>query len=146
MIRRPPRSTLFPYTTLFRSLPGGELGPAGGHFHRRVLRAYPLDGSRRDIADDDPGTGVHEVPDQVTADLADALDGDAPAFQAGGPPYMLRGGAHALEDAEGGQYGGIPGAAVRDRPAGDMRALARDDVHVLAVGADIAGCDVTPVQ
>src|SRR2546430_12299729 len=36
MIRRPPRSTLFPYTTLFRSLPvgvglfdgGDELGPA----------------------------------------------------------------------------------------------------------------------
>src|SRR2546426_6587311 len=26
MIRRPPRSTLFPYTTLFRSLPGEELG------------------------------------------------------------------------------------------------------------------------
>src|SRR3712207_7337707 len=24
MIRRPPRSTLFPYTTLFRSLPGGD--------------------------------------------------------------------------------------------------------------------------
>src|SRR5690554_7587882 len=27
MIRRPPRSTLFPYTTLFRSLPGSSLGP-----------------------------------------------------------------------------------------------------------------------
>src|SRR2546430_5312652 len=29
MIRRPPRSTLFPYTTLFRSLVGiaGEMGP-----------------------------------------------------------------------------------------------------------------------
>src|SRR5256885_11846925 len=26
MIRRPPRSTLFPYTTLFRSLPGLALG------------------------------------------------------------------------------------------------------------------------
>src|SRR5256885_7356703 len=26
MIRRPPRSTLFPYTTLFRSYPGGVLG------------------------------------------------------------------------------------------------------------------------
>src|SRR2546422_4357421 len=26
MIRRPPRSTLFPYTTLFRSLPVGILG------------------------------------------------------------------------------------------------------------------------
>src|SRR5437762_9144556 len=26
MLRRPPRSTLFPYTTLFRSLHAGELG------------------------------------------------------------------------------------------------------------------------
>src|SRR5690348_17518825 len=26
MIRRPPRSTLFPYTTLFRSLPGAVVG------------------------------------------------------------------------------------------------------------------------
>src|SRR2546425_5427611 len=34
MIRRPPRSTLFPYTTLFRSLArgrdGGRIHPAGG--------------------------------------------------------------------------------------------------------------------
>src|SRR5947209_12541802 len=28
MIRRPPRSTLFPYTTLFRSVGGGEQVPA----------------------------------------------------------------------------------------------------------------------
>src|SRR6267142_2958678 len=28
MIRRPPRSTLFPYTTLFRSRPGGQLAAA----------------------------------------------------------------------------------------------------------------------
>src|SRR2546426_3687692 len=28
MIRRPPRSTLFPYTTLFRSLTTPDLGPA----------------------------------------------------------------------------------------------------------------------
>src|SRR2546427_8370277 len=28
MIRRPPRSTLFPYTTLFRSLRGGAVGVA----------------------------------------------------------------------------------------------------------------------
>src|SRR2546430_4375356 len=28
MIRRPPRSTLFPYTTLFRSLPTGREPPA----------------------------------------------------------------------------------------------------------------------
>src|SRR5262245_63576773 len=34
MIRRPPRSTLFPYTTLFRSdvaFIGGSLRPFGGH-------------------------------------------------------------------------------------------------------------------
>src|SRR2546422_7885365 len=28
MIRRPPRSTLFPYTTLFRSYKGGGVGPS----------------------------------------------------------------------------------------------------------------------
>src|SRR2546426_7785741 len=33
MIRRPPRSTLFPYTTLFRS----HGGDAGGHVHPRYL-------------------------------------------------------------------------------------------------------------
>src|SRR2546430_7683633 len=42
MIRRPPRSTLFPYTTLFRShgiLPSGQedaLGPAADLARRRV--------------------------------------------------------------------------------------------------------------
>src|SRR3712207_7425488 len=30
MIRRPPRSTLFPYTTLFRSHRGARRGPTGG--------------------------------------------------------------------------------------------------------------------
>src|SRR3712207_7488050 len=40
MIRRPPRSTLFPYTTLFRSR-----GPAG-HPLRRLLRRRHLVGPR----------------------------------------------------------------------------------------------------
>src|ERR1039458_5861314 len=31
MIRRPPRSTLFPYTTLFRSAPGHPRGRSGPH-------------------------------------------------------------------------------------------------------------------
>src|SRR2546425_7205832 len=49
MIRRPPRSTLFPYTTLFRS-PGGRLPagldgvPCGG---RPVRRGRVLHGYRR---------------------------------------------------------------------------------------------------
>src|SRR2546430_12363328 len=42
MIRRPPRSTLFPYTTLFRSLLGGK-PPLVEHNHA-ALR--PLDGLR----------------------------------------------------------------------------------------------------
>src|SRR2546422_7784307 len=35
MIRRPPRSTLFPYTTLFRSESVGELAPVEQHPRRR---------------------------------------------------------------------------------------------------------------
>src|SRR5258705_9978641 len=34
MIRRPPRSTLFPYTTLFRSEEGGGRGGRVDHAHR----------------------------------------------------------------------------------------------------------------
>src|SRR5260221_2148288 len=37
MIRRPPRSTLFPYTTLFRSLLR-ELRPGGGVLRRGLVR------------------------------------------------------------------------------------------------------------
>ena len=39
MIRRPPRSTLFPYTTLFRSAPGTA---PGGSWPRKVLTAVTL--------------------------------------------------------------------------------------------------------
>src|SRR3712207_9099040 len=50
MIRRPPRSTLFPYTTLFRSEVGGGVDDALGHgpregFERREvheLAQYPI--------------------------------------------------------------------------------------------------------
>src|SRR3712207_8863565 len=59
MIRRPPRSTLFPYTTLFRSHGGGDrldlgVGEVGVHGDRQVPReqvrghrallAKPVDG------------------------------------------------------------------------------------------------------
>src|SRR2546427_6314707 len=38
MIRRPPRSTLFPYTTLFRSRRRGHLGPGAGRPRARLHR------------------------------------------------------------------------------------------------------------
>src|SRR2546422_3200238 len=57
MIRRPPRSTLFPYTTLFRSPAAPRAGPpagtstaigAGGHARRRrVLRRAARSGHPR---------------------------------------------------------------------------------------------------
>src|SRR3712207_9164814 len=55
MIRRPPRSTLFPYTTLFRSGcgPGGHPGPGQqgpGPGHHRRHRAVGAPGQRRDVS------------------------------------------------------------------------------------------------
>src|SRR5438445_9198810 len=38
MVRRPPRSTLFPYTTLFRSCPGARIGNARGF--RTYMRVH----------------------------------------------------------------------------------------------------------
>src|SRR2546429_4921369 len=48
MIRRPPRSTLFPYTTLFRSVPGLLLQPrgAGGPVCRAAARVAAEDRPR----------------------------------------------------------------------------------------------------
>src|SRR3712207_8484208 len=44
MIRRPPRSTLFPYTTLFRSsVDGGQLDPRAG---AQLLEMMQRDGRR----------------------------------------------------------------------------------------------------
>src|SRR5256885_11316366 len=45
MIRRPPRSTLFPYTTLFRS-PSDHDGP----FHRAHTRCVPAEQARHAAA------------------------------------------------------------------------------------------------
>src|SRR5256885_4443688 len=51
MIRRPPRSTLFPYTTLFRSARAHGPGAARGVLRalsRRAVRARPDPGHRAD--------------------------------------------------------------------------------------------------
>src|SRR5258707_5739341 len=51
MIRRPPRSTLFPYTTLFRSA-GGQR-PAGGQGHSSHDPPAPQGGAAGDREDRD---------------------------------------------------------------------------------------------
>src|SRR5258708_27148435 len=53
MIRRPPRSTLFPYTTLFRSVPARQRLV-------RDLLARPQDGGHQP----GPGGGLVDLPDQ----------------------------------------------------------------------------------
>src|SRR5688572_32263172 len=64
MIRRPPRSTLFPYTTLFRSRPpgflGGHLPDAGGG------------GQRGDV--DRRGQGRGAADQEAVQGLSDARD------------------------------------------------------------------------
>src|SRR5256885_17249987 len=45
MIRRPPRSTLFPYTTLFRAIARQQLGPAADRFARAAEAAMQLEHS-----------------------------------------------------------------------------------------------------
>src|SRR2546422_6990388 len=65
MIRRPPRSTLFPYTTLFRSRRGGgrprALGREVLEAHRgRAGRARAARDLRRDRASADPGAGAED--------------------------------------------------------------------------------------
>src|SRR2546422_11764134 len=76
MIRRPPRSTLFPYTTLFRSLSRyAELhrSPAGGEDHGR--RAIRLPARRRDV---EPAVVrladlLHRIGDDLGAELLGVL-------------------------------------------------------------------------
>src|SRR3712207_7184694 len=51
MIRRPPRSTLFPYTTLFRSLPISRIS-----VHLKAVQAAPADQYQVAIYADDNGS------------------------------------------------------------------------------------------
>src|SRR5260221_4108765 len=55
MIRRPPRSTLFPYTTLFRSLPGRRGRGTRGHRPAREPRMH----GRRAAAGDRKSTRLN---------------------------------------------------------------------------------------
>src|SRR2546430_9137496 len=70
MIRRPPRSTLFPYTTLFRSPDRNDRGDdAGGREHAEDLveRLKILFAER--IVDQEFQAERHEIPDRKSTRL-----------------------------------------------------------------------------
>src|SRR3712207_8065894 len=67
MIRRPPRSTLFPYTTLFRSRPGRRVRVAGLWWLGR-------------LAEGDELRQLGQPPQRALLDLAGTLGGDAEAL------------------------------------------------------------------
>src|SRR2546422_6122387 len=68
MIRRPPRSTLFPYTTLFRSLP---LATRGSASCRRRPRCDPRDG--RSLLDPAPRQASPRRSEEHTSELQSRL-------------------------------------------------------------------------
>src|SRR3989449_8585442 len=72
MIRRPPRSTLFPYTTLFRSLQVGLVGGKSAG-HRGGLRVGGVDAPRAGVDALRQLVGVRRFQLREGAVLQDAL-------------------------------------------------------------------------
>src|SRR5258708_11721435 len=113
MIRRPPRSTLFPYTTLFRSgrvvtLPGA--GPQPGE---QPLPLVLTPGGDRVVPD--PGEQLPALPDGLHDDVEDGAG--------------LPGGVGLVLAAAGDRVGGGDGAGhVRLSGGGHVAAVARRGV------------------
>src|SRR6266850_5585606 len=96
MIRRPPRSTLFPYTTLFRSRRRAGRAERGHAGHRRHHRAHRRRDARRRRRAHNPGLpGTRVEPDRPAVSTAGFWDGLYAAAQDG---WDLGGAAPALED------------------------------------------------
>src|SRR5258708_22758294 len=77
MIRRPPRSTLFPYTTLFRSGVGADMPviTANG-IVGKVLRVYPSTSLVLMINDQSSGVGVLLEKSRLQGVLRGTSDGE----------------------------------------------------------------------
>src|SRR3989449_9366898 len=97
MIRRPPRSTLFPYTTLFRSRMRDAATLAGPTVMARRAAAVRCGEDRDPVDRDDPFGREplgHAVPDHLL--------GAVQRHRRGGPPPRGVGGGGALARAFGG--------------------------------------------
>src|SRR6266480_3353894 len=112
MIRRPPRSTLFPYTTLFRSRGPDRRGPS--HGAKRLLVPSPLFHLFVDDIQRIRGGGQEPAPLVVPGSALDLHHGDGlsrqPAEEVREHPRRKE--AHRLLGAPGGRFG--PVARVQD--------------------------------
>src|SRR3712207_4994467 len=129
MIRRPPRSTLFPYTTLFRSDGGEEvvLGPGGP----REDRVHHAPFGDRDTAPE-PAVGVYRVRQPAPCHLAHVREqrvGERPGRGDGDR------GRHVLDAVVGDAELLVHRVFERGRPGGlDAPALVDVDVDYHAAG------------
>src|SRR6478736_10387639 len=103
MIRRPPRSTLFPYTTLFRSHPAVEVGasPRGSQALVLVARALAVLAGRDFVTPED-------VKTVAVATLAHRISLTPTAWAGGVAPQRV------VSDV----LGAVPGPATVRRGAG----------------------------
>src|SRR3712207_7515925 len=72
MIRRPRRSTLFPYTTLFRSEPEGDV--AGDAARARTPRRPPVHAGTRPVAPDERPHAVVDARGRLVGAAAHGRD------------------------------------------------------------------------
>src|SRR3712207_6157949 len=117
MIRRPPRSTLFPYTTLFRSVDRGRVGPGLAQRLLEILEQRVPAQLGRQLAGRGPDIAAHQ------ADDLEALE----------PVVGLRvAAAHVAEaddeDADGARHDSLPRRRGRAAPVMDSRRLRRNRV------------------
>src|SRR6266403_5292918 len=140
MIRRPPRSTLFPYTTLFRPAPLRL--PRGGRAGRPLHRGVPAGDGLRVRARGRALRPGALPPRRGGPAVARARRGDAAHLRAAPPPHhvpavrRLRAEDPADAAGEGGPCGRRLGAA-----AFELLLLARGMTarHVVVVGGGFAG-------
>src|SRR2546426_11515234 len=119
MIRRPPRSTLFPYTTLFRSLQVRSEKPERRHLRDEVGREGPLaevalDDRQDPVADE----GAHRVTHQALLLAQEIVQGEEVERLVG----ALHGGG---QDATGSSSRAIPKPPLMHSVARPRRAFRR---------------------